>query len=359
MPGFNFIPKNDHAQALRIRRSLLAFYGYVLITTLVILSYAGGFIILITPAGIAAILFLLLAANLFVFTLFFTGVNKRFKDPSITVFQLMIGIAFCTLLAFFTASPLRGMVILLYILVLMFGVFRLKLLDFFALSLVATLLYAAAVTMLHMTHPEHTDMSLETIRIISLLLSLMWVSYLSTYIANLRRKIKLIASHDELTGIYNRREIFNILEREKALAIRSGSPFALCIIDIDDFKPVNDTLGHLAGDEVLKIFAQTLKENIRSEDYIGRYGGEEFIVILVNYKPEENACSYGCRLLQAVREMRFNGISEDLSLTASMGMAVYKPDESVDSLLARADAALYRAKIKGKDRVELEDGPQA
>ena len=268
-----------------------------------------------------------------------------------TLPQLLLGIVFCTVLAYYTKSPLRGLDILLYILVLMFGVFRLRLIDFIILSIITTFLYAGTIGLLHHFHPAHVDIRLEAIRTASLLLAATWVSFIFNYIARLRRKIRQIASHDELTGLYNRREIFRILAREKAMSRRAGMPFSLCLVDLDDFKTVNDTYGHLTGDFVLKEFAGTLKENIRSEDYAGRYGGEEFIVIFVNYTLKENHAPSAQRLLAAIRNLRFPDISDTLRVTASIGVAVYRPDESIDALLARADQALYQAKLTGKNRI--------
>ncbi|MFP3981831.1 MAG: GGDEF domain-containing protein [Desulfobacterales bacterium] len=343
--------KHDHEQVLRLRRSFLAFYGYILIAVGSVLSYYLGFIRDIGISGVTAILLALLTANILVFVLIHTGFNRRFADPSLTLFQLLIGIVFCTVLAYYTKSPLRGIVILLYILVLMFGVFRLRLIDFIFLSIVVTFLYAGTIALLYYFHPVQVDLRLEAIRTASLLLAASWVSFISNYIANLRRKIRRIASHDELTGLYNRREIFQILSREKSLSHRGGLPFSLCILDLDDFKSVNDTYGHQAGDCVLKEFARTLKENIRSEDYAGRYGGEEFIVIFVNYNLKENHTPSAQRLLAAIRNLRFPDISNTLRITASIGVAAYRPEESIDSLLARADQALYEAKLAGKNRI--------
>ncbi len=349
--GRKHIGQDNHEQVLRLRRAFLAFQGYVLIAVGAMLSYYFGFARDIGILGFATIFFALLAANLVVFVLLHTGLNRRFADPSLTLFQLLIGIIFCTVLVYYTKSPLRGIDILLYLLVLMFGVFRLRLIYFIILSILSTFLYAATIALLYHFHPAHVDIRLEAIRTATLLLATTWVSFIFNYIANLRRKIWRIASHDELTGLYNRREIFRILAREKALSQRSGLPFSLCILDLDDFKAVNDTYGHLDGDYALKEFARTLKENIRSEDYAGRYGGEEFIVIFVNYNFKDHQKPSACRLLEAIRNLRFPDISDNLRITASIGMAVYRPQESIDSLLARADQALYQAKLKGKNQI--------
>src|SRR6056297_365500 len=174
---------------------------------------------------------------------------------------------------------------------------------------------------------------------------------MASYIADLRRKIKLLATHDALTNIYNRREGFSILNREKAFADRTGFPFSICMIDIDDFKAVNDTHGHQAGDIVLKTFAETLKENIRIEDYVARYGGEEFVVVFINFKCRDGNAGCVQRLLTVTRNLSFPSIPGDLRITASMGVASYRFGESVDSLVDRSDRALYEAKAAGKNTI--------
>ncbi|MFP4040669.1 MAG: GGDEF domain-containing protein, partial [Desulfosudaceae bacterium] len=136
-----------------------------------------------------------------------------------------------------------------------------------------------------------------------------------------------------------------------AFADRTGLAFAVCMIDLDDFKTVNDTYGHLAGDTVLKEFARTLKENTRNEDYVTRYGGEEFFIIFVNFECRDGNPDCIQRLLNMVRDLKFPEISETLRITASFGVAGYRPSESVDSLVDRADKALYQAKARGKNRI--------
>jgi diguanylate cyclase (GGDEF)-like protein len=128
----------------------------------------------------------------------------------------------------------------------------------------------------------------------------------------------------------------------------------LCILDLDNFKRVNDTYGHLMGDVVLKTVVQAIKDNVREQDYIARYGGEEFVVILA-YPALDDAVICAQRLKELTSNLIFPGLPEDFRITISIGVSKYQPIESIDALIGRADAALYRAKVNGKNRIEPQD----
>jgi diguanylate cyclase (GGDEF)-like protein len=168
-----------------------------------------------------------------------------------------------------------------------------------------------------------------------------------------RERLRYAASHDSLTGLYNRGEITAFLARELARSRREHSSVGIILADIDHFKAVNDTLGHGAGDEVLKIVAHRLRMQVRSFDGVGRYGGEEFLVIL----PGCNLESITRRAEQLRAAVGDLPALEGRRVTLSMG--VVAADAAVDGapnaecLLKEADAALYRAKMHGRNRVEV------
>jgi diguanylate cyclase (GGDEF)-like protein len=158
-----------------------------------------------------------------------------------------------------------------------------------------------------------------------------------------------LATHDELTGLYNRRGLFELAQREFARARRTGRGLALVMADLDHFKEVNDRYGHLAGDEVLKRCAAVHAKLARASDLCGRLGGEEFLLLA----PEtdlEGAIALAERVRHSLREMDEGGIR----VTASFGVTVLRDsDRSLDDMLRRADDALYRAKAGGRDRVAI------
>ncbi len=153
-------------------------------------------------------------------------------------------------------------------------------------------------------------------------------------------EVELLARSDALTGLPNRRALDDQLPREMARALRAETPLCLAIIDIDHFKTYNDTHGHLAGDAVLRDCARAWDGQLRGEDTILRFGGEEFLIILPN-----------CALADAAEIVeRLRGATPD-GQTCSAGLAVWGRGESVDDLVGRADAALYEAKESGRDRL--------
>jgi two-component system, cell cycle response regulator len=160
-----------------------------------------------------------------------------------------------------------------------------------------------------------------------------------------------IAAMDSLTGCYNRRMGMERLTEEFSRAWRSGDPLGLIMFDIDHFKPVNDTWGHLAGDRILVRTARTVERVLREGDVLVRYGGEEFLVLLPG-APLEEAASVAERVRRAVEAMEISGDGPE-RITVSVGVgAVPMPGvESADVLLQRVDEALYQAKAAGRNRV--------
>jgi diguanylate cyclase (GGDEF)-like protein/PAS domain S-box-containing protein len=157
---------------------------------------------------------------------------------------------------------------------------------------------------------------------------------------NLLTEVKVLASRDALTGLPNRRMLDEQLPREMARARRAGSPLCLAIVDIDHFKAYNDSYGHLTGDTMLRNCAVAWDSELRAEDTILRFGGEEFLVLLPD-TPLERAAEIVERLRAATPK----------ALTCSAGLACWDSAESIDDLLERADTALYAAKDSGRDRL--------
>ncbi len=362
---FKLSPVNDFRQALRIRRFLLAVAGYLVWMFITIASHMLG-LSRTTPTVIFVCCGLMLLSLLGVYLLLRTGVNKKFKDPSLTIIQIVMACLWVGVTSYFTHSPIRGSIIALYVVVFVFGIFQLSLRQFFILVVVAVMTYVLPITLLYFRHPETVDPFLESIRATLLLVALMWFSLIGAYIQRLRgkvvkantelqkalKRIEELAIHDELTGVYNRRHLVTILEREKALADRTGINFAVCLIDLDDFKQINDTYGHLSGDIVLREFAQAIKRDIRKEDYIARYGGEEFIVLFTGTRCVDNSAECALRIQSITRGLTFAEVHPAIRLTVSIGMTICRLGESIDDLLTRADTAMYQAKNTGKNRIE-------
>lgn len=159
-----------------------------------------------------------------------------------------------------------------------------------------------------------------------------------------------LANTDVLTFLPNRRKIIASLQEEVIRSDRYGTPLSISILDLDHFKKVNDTYGHTTGDEVLRSVAARLREQIRHPDTIGRYGGEEFLIVLPNSELQA-AAEQASRLCQQIRKTSIDANTHVLSVTISIGVAQFRVrQENWEGFLHRADEALYQAKNTGRDR---------
>jgi diguanylate cyclase len=163
------------------------------------------------------------------------------------------------------------------------------------------------------------------------------------------KRIEELAELDDLTGSLNRRCIMGFLDEEIARAHRTSDHCSIALIDLDWFKRINDTYGHPTGDEVLRTFAITVFANIRAVDRFGRYGGEEFLLVLPDTS-HEVAMRLLERLQSIIAGLDWSAFSPGMRVTISAGIATLTPSETADALLARADRALYKAKAQGRNR---------
>ncbi len=158
------------------------------------------------------------------------------------------------------------------------------------------------------------------------------------------------ATHDPLTGILNRRAILDRLNKELLRVSREDGRLSVGICDLDHFKKVNDTYGHQVGDEVLVAFTQCIQAHLREYDSVGRYGGEEFLIIVAGSEGQIQEGIYE-RLVTEVADTEIKTKAGPISITVSIGVAPGTGQSAIDALLAAADAALYQAKAEGRNRV--------
>lgn len=183
-------------------------------------------------------------------------------------------------------------------------------------------------------------------------------SYLSFFylsmVTSANRKLQKLATTDPLTRLFNRRHMMHMARKEISKYARSGHPVSFIILDIDHFKMINDRYGHEAGDHVLQEAARVIQEQLRTQDLVARWGGEEFLVILPNTVLQD-AQAGAERIRQGLlaHEWRIPD-GQIVELTISAGVSEYRPDDDFNSAINRADHALYRGKAGGRNRVELE-----
>ncbi len=166
-----------------------------------------------------------------------------------------------------------------------------------------------------------------------------------------QQRMAYLAVHDDLTGAFNRRHFIDVAEGELARTRRYRIPFSIVLFDLDNFKKVNDTYGHSAGDQVLRAIAQVCDEAKREVDTFARYGGEEFVFVLPS-TDQDRATAFAQRVLKLIAETSSGPEDSTIRVTASLGVATCSTgDCSLDQLLSRADQAVYLAKSQGKNQV--------
>jgi diguanylate cyclase (GGDEF)-like protein len=291
-------------------------------------------------------------------------INDRFEDHYLTISQIAANIALQ--LGFLLAAPEIGYAFLSF-LFLAFGFGALRMTAHQAI--IAWCLTAIGVIPAFVFATTPIGMPVGTplerlAAILSFVITIGQCAFVGLYGSSLRtmlynrsvelrsayQRIEELAELDELTGTFNRRCIMRMLEDEISRAHRNKAPCSIALIDLDWFKRVNDAHGHPTGDEVLRTFAITTFANIRNIEKFGRYGGEEFLLLLPD-TPNEAAMRSLDRLREIIAELDWSALSAGMAITISGGVATLAPDETPDALLARADCALYAAKERGRNRI--------
>jgi diguanylate cyclase (GGDEF)-like protein len=360
------IPKNDRQQALRIRRFFIGAASYLMWSILILYCHHLGFIRL--SFGWTLFAFgIVISINILLYLIFRTGLNKKFADPSLTFPQMTIA-AFAAMAAVYYTDNIRGVMLIAYIVTILFGIFRFNILQYFIFTLFSVTCYGTVILLLLNNHPGTISLQVEILQLVVFATVLTWFSMVGSYMRKIRRKlsatnyrlnnalstIRELAIHDDLTQAYNRRQMYEELKREKAKADRSGDIFSIALFDLDHFKKINDTYGHLKGDDVLKHLIHTVSHEIREIDSISRYGGEEFVIIMSGTDAKgAQECAY--RIQNAIKNLKFPGFPESFGMTISTGITTYHPVESIDELIARSDSAMYKAKSMGRNQVVTEN----
>lgn len=348
----------DPRQALRIRRYLMAAGTSLLVPPTLFLAHFFGLMPMDAALAGTAIVLVLIAVF---YLLFRSGLNLRRADPSLTMEMIGAAILFLAFIAYYFEDG-RGALSLFYLAAMMFGVLRL---DTRRLLALAALALAAHGCMLALSLANGSVANPRTayLQYAVLFIVLPWFAAMGGYVNSLRHRlsdsnrrlkdayerIEKVASRDELTGLYNRRFLMDLLGRERSRALRRGSRLAVCMLDIDHFKQINDALGHAAGDVVLGHFARVVVSGLRTVDVFGRYGGEEFLLVMPD--TDEAGARSAAERTRALVEAAGFPLPAGRRVTVTAGIAVLRDGESVGDLLGRADAALYQGKSAGRNRV--------
>jgi diguanylate cyclase (GGDEF)-like protein len=290
--------------------------------------------------------------------------HKHFKRRPRNIKLAVVATSFAGMLVLLYLAPVTQILLAPFAFVAVaYGTFTIGRRTLLALTACMLALYAGVIALHFMEQRNEALLRLELLHWMGLLVALpafiqlmgkVQRLYRSLYQAS--RKIKHIqedAQRDPLVGCYNRRYVLAALEEQKQLADESGIPLCLAVLDIDHFKRINDELGHLGGDEVLRTFARIAQQGVRGGDIFGRYGGEEFILIFpaTSLLPALNTCE---RIRAQVETHAWNGLLKG-RVTVSIGVTHYVLGESVLEFFSRADTAMYMAKEGGRNQVVVEE----
>ena len=359
-------PPQDSGQGLRLFRHLLGAFASLLVVAVVYLYAAAGRLDFV----VAHVFTALAVLGVSVFTVCIaTGFNRRFADPSLTGAQMVTsGLALAYLA--YAASAFRPLQLPFYMVALLFGAFRLSIRQQLAISAYFVASFAAAVAAnndgflgapaVEAGHAVPSGWLLT----MHLALLLVLMSLIGGYVNSIRvrlratngklqealEKIERIATYDELTGLYNRRIIHQMAAKEAKRSLRNGSSLCIAMLDADHFKRFNDQYGHAAGDEVLRMLSRCLQGTLRESEYVGRYGGEEFLIVLPE-TTRERASAPLQRLRQTIAEAPIEGLPRGVRVTVSIGVTEHRRGEDIQATVKRADTALYQAKHEGRDRI--------
>lgn len=352
---------------LLLKRFLLAAGTYLLVLGLSWTAYASGHFlasakVLIISVGLA------LACQVVLGWIFITGRNLRFADPSLSEFQVLLALVWQT---WFLSNmdEARGTFLVVYPLILMFGLFHLSGPIF---ARCAVLLFSSFVGLCawESINGEVLDWPSVALQAATLFVVLCWLCMYARYVQASRQRMRqqryalqahqetlrammsqleeLVAT-DELTGLFNRRHFLRMAGNALQV-MRIGTRHGLALIDLDHFKRINDVYGHAAGDQVLQTFAEVARACLRETDVLARYGGEEFVLLMPNCSEKQlAACCERLRQAFANCQPPAVGLRVD-ALSLSIGMTLLDEGDELDTALHRADQALYRAKRSGRNR---------
>ena len=354
-----FTPERDPDQAARLRQFLLTSVTYAISVPLLLLANAFGLIML--PQVIAlCVAMAVITAGLFL--VFRTGLNLRFRDPSLIWQQILIANG-VLMVAVYCFNQGRAFALIMCLVVLLFGAFRFDTREFVRITLMILAGYALVINLLMYFKPETVNVYVEWFQWAGMAAFLPFFGVVGGRISELRARlrrsndelsealasVRQIATHDHLTGLTNRVLFNEELQHALARVERHRRPAALFVLDLDRFKVINDTLGHQFGDRVLQETAKRLLGCVRESDILARLGGDEFVILLEEFGEDSNLTEIARKLLASVAELdSIDG--REIGLSVSIGICAAPADgRDAKTLFANADIAMYRAKEMGRN----------
>ena len=293
-----------------------------------------------------------------------TGWSERLRDPSLTLVQMAWTIT-SGAVAYVLAGEGRGVVPSMLAMILFFGALGLSPRQVVGIGLYAMAAFSVAVVVSPRFYATTFDV-MDGAYAAMILIVLAGCMVVNLRVQQMRQRLdrqrvalaealaenRALAMRDELTGLYNRRAMVELIQLECRRRRRGQGTLLFAMIDVDHFKRVNDHHGHAMGDHVLRVFADALRANVRETDVLARWGGDEFLLLLSDMEPH-SAQTLLERTREAIAALPVPNAPPGLRLSMSAGLALHLPHSSPQETLERADQALYAAKDQGRNRVAL------
>ncbi len=357
--SFAWLLGRERFQRLCLQFWLMTSAAYVVIVVLLqFYAFPAG---MIRPEFSMLVWSMVLGADAILFLALRSGWSKRFDDPALTVAQMAFALLMVALV--YVSSPkLRATILMVPPLILLFGAFSLRPSRCRQMGLFTVLVQIGMIALtMTGTSPRGDDTSEWISFFLSVLVNVM-VSVFAGRLSEMRYQLRAqkkelnealegnlrLVRQDSLTSLPNRRYAMELLVNEEQRALRQQVGPCVCMLDIDHFKRINDTFGHAAGDEVLRLFAANANAALRSIDVLTRWGGEEFM-LLMPHTPINDAMQVIERVRRKLALPEVWQERPELQITFSAGVAAYRAGETMLQAVARADAALYAAKLQGRN----------
>lgn len=354
---------------LRMAQSGLAFGVLLAMQVLLLIEAHAG---LINPDPVPTFIAVSTLVSSTLYVLVRSGLSERIsRDPSLSVPQMIVAMA-CTAWAYALAGPARAALLPLMPLILVFSMFVLNQASALGPVLLGSAMLALAAGALALDDPASYPPMIEAAHWLFTTVAMAAVNVLAGRLGRMRQRlrerqaeltealaqIQALATRDALTGLLNRRAMMDELQSEARRMARQPKCMTLVLVDLDNFKRINDQLGHRMGDRVLQAFAEVARSGLRASDQVARWGGEEFLLMLPQSDPVY-AVEAVERIRTALRAAPLAGAPSDLTVTFSAGLAVCIGEGDIEAAIERADLAMYRAKTGGRNRTEQAEAVNA
>ena len=350
----------EAAQRLRLSQTLLA-NAVMVVSVMVMQFYVWSGVVAWWPGFVWSLVNMV--AMLGFYAVVRLGWTRKRADPALTALQMLFAVT-SSAAAYALGGPARGGVFPVLMLVMVFGVFVLPPRNMVAVAAYTVALFAAVMALMVNRRPDQYLVAVEVGHFVMIATVLAAGAVLSVHITKLRLQSKqhrtelaqaLLrlregSTREELTGLINKRHMLALMEQEHQRCIRSGQTFCLAVLDIDNFKPINEAHGYAVGDAVLRAVADEAQRQVRAADVLSRWAEDDFVLMLSDSRA---ALARGGleRLHDRVSALRILHGQQALSVTLSAGLAEHHAGESVAQTLARAERALAEARAQGRGRV--------